>query len=75
MFGWMRRGHPVGDGGRLAQMSLRHAIGVMVVVDQCRILVRPRHFINTESAVAPRIEMTDVEPYARCLEQNFRAVR
>ncbi len=71
----MLRSDPVGDDGRIAQVSLRHAIGVVVVVDQGGVFVRTGYFVNAESAIATWIEVADVKPYARCLKQHFRATR
>ena len=70
--GWRQR-HPVGDSGRVAQVPLRHPVGVVVVVDQGGVLVRAGHFVDAERAAVARIEMADVEPDPRGLEQHLGA--
>ena len=41
VFDRIRQRHPVGDVGGVLQVPLRQAVGVMVVVDQGGVFVRP----------------------------------
>ncbi len=54
-------------------MNLRHAVRVVVVVDERGVFVRTGHRIDAEGAAAARIEMADLQPDARRFHQNFRA--
>ena len=54
-------------------MHLRHAVGVVVVVDQRGVFVRTGDRIDAERAAAARIEMPDLQPDARRFGKNFRA--
>ncbi len=59
--------------GGAAQVPACHPVGVVVVVDQRRVLVRAGHLVQTERAAAARVEAADLRPDARGLAQHLRA--
>src|SRR6185312_12195280 len=57
----------------IAKVLLRHAVGVVVVVDQGGVLVGPGDVVDAERAATAGIEMSDLQPDPRGLDQDFRA--
>ncbi len=58
---------------REVQVHLRHRVGVVVVVDQRRVLVRSRHLVDDEAALA--VVAADTHPDARRLHDDFGAMQ
>ena len=71
----MRCGHLRCDGGGVMQMTLRHAVGVMVVVDQCGIFVGTGDFVDAESTILACVEVADGQPDPGRLEQHLGTLR